>query len=116
MREFFRVLKPDGWALLQSPVDLNRQTTYEDPSIMAPYEREKVFGQADHVRIYGRDYTDRLQEAGFNVRLEGFVRRLPAELIRRSGVFLDEDIYVCTKAASEPKAARPSTVVVGARA
>lgn len=99
MRELFRVLKPDGWALLQSPVDLNRETTYEDPSIVSPHEREKVFGQADHVRIYGRDYRDRLEEAGFNVRLDGFVRTLPAELVRRSGVLVDEDIYVCTKAA-----------------
>lgn len=65
MREIYRVLKPGGFAVLHVPVDYSRPTTYEDASITTPAEREKHFWQKDHVRLYGRDYTQRLQEAGF---------------------------------------------------
>lgn len=64
MREPYRVLKPGGYALLMVP--LKREETFEDPSVTSPKDRERVFGQADHVRLYGRDFEDRLQEAGFD--------------------------------------------------
>ena len=67
MREFFRVLKKDGWAILNVPII--RDKTYEDSSITEPEEREKAFGQFDHVRAYGPDYADRLREAGFSVAI-----------------------------------------------
>lgn len=115
MRELFRVLKPAGLALLQSPIDLERETTYEDPAVDSPQERERLFGQSDHVRVYGRDYKDRLEEAGFHVRLHDYVRTLPAELVRRFGVRLSEEIYVCTKAAGVREGSPPLTVPVGAQ-
>lgn len=65
MREFRRVLKPDGWAVLLVPV--NAEKTREDPSVVDPAERLRLFGQKDHVRMYGPDYGDRLREAGFVV-------------------------------------------------
>ncbi len=65
MRELFRVLKKDGWAILEVPIMADR--TYEDPTITDPEDRLKVFGQHDHVRRYGPDYVDRLREAGFTV-------------------------------------------------
>jgi len=68
MREINRVLKPDGWAILLIPT-LLRETTFEDPSITSPEERKRVFGQSDHVRIYGRDYVNRLSESGFDVEV-----------------------------------------------
>ena len=67
IREFFRILKGDGWAILNVPI--MRDSTYEDPSIVDPKEREKAFGQVDHVRVYGSDYIDRLREAGFFVKV-----------------------------------------------
>jgi SAM-dependent methyltransferase len=66
MREFFRVLKPDGWVVLMVPIEAD--ATFEDPTVTDPKERERVFGQADHVRLYGPDFADRLREAGFAVR------------------------------------------------
>jgi len=69
MKELHRVLRPDGWALLQVPISLNSETTYEDASITTPDGRERAFGQADHVRIYARDYVDRLRGAGFGVEV-----------------------------------------------
>lgn len=67
MREMWRVLKPGGWALVSVPMMAER--TIEDPSVTDPEERTRVFGQADHVRIYGRDFIDRLREAGFEVEI-----------------------------------------------
>ncbi len=65
LSEFFRVLVPGGWATLQVPI--KRETTFEDPNVTTPEERLEVFGQDDHVRIYGKDYLDRLRDAGFKV-------------------------------------------------
>ena len=63
--EFYRTLKPGGWAVLQVPVSLALDTTVEDPTIKTREGREEAFGQADHVRLYAKDYKDRLEEAGF---------------------------------------------------
>ena len=65
--EFYRTLKPGGWAILQVPVSLSLDTTLEDPTVTTREERERVFGQANHVRLYGKDYKHRLEEAGFSV-------------------------------------------------
>ena len=67
LQELYRVMKPGGWGVFQVPQDLNREKTFEDPSITDKDERRKVFGQYDHVRIYGRDYFDILKAAGFRV-------------------------------------------------
>ena len=67
LSELLRVMKPGGWGIFQVPQDLDRETTFEDASITDREERRKVFGQYDHVRIYGRDYFDILQQAGFEV-------------------------------------------------
>lgn len=67
MRAFREAMHPSGWAILQSPVDMSRDRTFEDSSVVDPAERERLFGQYDHVRVYGSDYSDRLREAGFQV-------------------------------------------------
>ncbi len=67
MRELHRVLKKGGWGILLSPVEYDRAVTFEDDTITDPRERAKVFGQYDHRRIYGTDYAERLEAAGFKV-------------------------------------------------
>ncbi|GAP38212.1 class I SAM-dependent methyltransferase [Piscinibacter sakaiensis] len=99
MRELRRVLRPSGWALLQVPIDPALQLTYEDPSITDPQERERLFGQVDHVRWYGQDYAARLAENGFTVQREDFHGSLPAAERERLGLMPGEDMYLCTKAA-----------------
>jgi predicted SAM-dependent methyltransferase len=69
MREIYRVLKPGGWAILQVPISLVLEKTYEDFSITTRDGREQAFGQSDHVRLYARDYKDRLEQAGFKVNI-----------------------------------------------
>ena len=65
MREFRRVLKPDGWAILLVPI--TAPSTVEDPSVTTDHDRLRLFGQKDHVRRYGPDYVERLAAAGFSV-------------------------------------------------
>jgi len=67
LQELYRVLKPEGWAILQVPQDYKRSKTFEDDSITDPKERTKVFGQYDHVRVYGMDFFDKLKSIGFEV-------------------------------------------------
>jgi ubiquinone/menaquinone biosynthesis C-methylase UbiE len=68
MSEIYRILKPGGWAVLQIPQDLSRKKTFEDNSIIDPVERTKIFGQYDHVRVYGLDLFDKLKQIGFDVK------------------------------------------------
>lgn len=67
MRELHRVLKPGGWGVLQVPIDYSRQVTLEDDSITSPQQREEHYWQKDHLRLFGRDYPQRLARAGFSV-------------------------------------------------
>ena len=67
MQELYRVMKVGGLGIFQIPQDLNREKTFEDNSITDQKERAKIFGQYDHVRIYGRDYFDKLRSIGFKV-------------------------------------------------
>jgi len=97
MRELFRVLKPGGWAIIQSPIDLKRDQTYEDFTVTLPEDRERVFGNPGHVRIYGRDYKNRLEEAGFNVKLDPYVKEFSDDEVIKYGLDKSEDIYFCTK-------------------
>jgi SAM-dependent methyltransferase len=97
MSELRRVLKPGGFAILQSPVNRNFEKTYEDPSVTSPKDRKRAFGQEDHVRIYGRDYKNRLEQAGFTVKLDNFAHGLGLEKIRRHVLPAEEPVYYCTK-------------------
>ena len=98
MREVYRVLKPGGWAILQVPfMGKNLEKTFEDPSVKTSSEREKIYGQSDHVRIYGRDYPERLERAGFEVYEDEFVKELPEEQVKRYALPTDEIIYLCRK-------------------
>ena len=67
MQELYRVMKVGGMGIFQIPQDLTREKTFEDNSITDKKERQKIFGQYDHVRIYGRDYFDKLRSIGFKV-------------------------------------------------
>ncbi|MXV38873.1 methyltransferase domain-containing protein [Flavobacteriaceae bacterium Ap0902] len=70
MKELYRVMKPGGWGIFQVPMKYNLKTTYEDFSITSPEERQKHFGQYDHVRWYGLDYFEKLRNVGFKVRTD----------------------------------------------
>lgn len=93
--ELYRVLKPGGWALISVPVRLNRPT-FEDPSITAPAERRRAFGEASHVRIYGLDLAARLEECGFRVEMD-LARDLDKQTVSKYGLTDDENVFYCSK-------------------
>jgi SAM-dependent methyltransferase len=97
MSEIYRVLKPGGWAIIQSPVYMHLDKTLEDPSITDPLEKEQVFGQNDHMRKYGRDYGDRLRKVGFKVTEDEFLNELSAEVRKRYALPVEEIIFFCEK-------------------
>lgn len=97
MREFFRVLKPGGWGILQVPV--TAPVTFEDPTVTSPEERTRLFGQHDHVRRYGPDYVDRLRDAGFDVHADKYPATMGDWKRNRFGIRKDDAVYYCRKAA-----------------
>src|SRR5690606_22476675 len=94
MRELYRVLKPGGFAILQVPFfNPIPDTTTGDASVTDPAERERRYGQRDHVRRYGKDYPSRIASAGFVPVADDFVDHLPEETRRRHGLVGGETIY-----------------------
>ncbi|MDE3743633.1 class I SAM-dependent methyltransferase [Maribacter polysaccharolyticus] len=97
MQELYRVMKPGGWGIFQIPQDLDREHTFEDNSITDRKERARIFGQYDHVRIYGRDYFDKLRNIGFNVTEVSFNKNLTPEEIDRYRLAPNEIIPLVRK-------------------
>jgi SAM-dependent methyltransferase len=97
MQELYRILKPGGTAILQIPQDLSREKTFQDDSITDPKERAKIFGQYDHVRVYGRDYFDKLRAIGFKVKEADYTSKLNDSEIEKFRLAEGEIIPVCTK-------------------
>ena len=97
MQELYRVLKPGGKALLQVPLDPKRDTTFQDNSITDKATRTKIFGQYDHVRIYGLDYFEKLRTIGFQVNELQYGKTLTKEERKRYAVVKMEYIPLCVK-------------------
>jgi predicted SAM-dependent methyltransferase len=97
MKELFRVLKPGGWGILQVPVVLNLEETFEDETVTTAEQRRAVYGQDDHVRLYAKDYVDRLQTAGFIVNLFNVADEYGIEEARKYGLSESDNLYVVTK-------------------
>ncbi|MDT0605396.1 class I SAM-dependent methyltransferase [Croceitalea rosinachiae] len=97
MQELHRILKPNGWGIFQIPQDLKRATTFEDDSITDKKERAKIFGQYDHVRVYGRDYFDKLRSIGFKVEEVDYTNELKLTDVEKYRLAKGEIIPVVRK-------------------
>lgn len=97
MQELYRILKPGGMGIFQIPQDVSRAETFQDDSITDPKERTLIFGQYDHVRIYGRDYFDKLRSVGFTVVEEDFIHKLSDKEVSKYCLAAGEIIPVCFK-------------------
>ena len=96
--EFFRVIRPGGWAIFQVPFFYPiPEITEEDPNVTSPAERERLYGQDDHVRKYGRDYADRIRSVGFEVTEDHFASSLTKEEISKFALPENEVIYFARK-------------------
>lgn len=97
MSELFRVLKPLGMGIFQVPQDLQRTETYENFSITNPKERALHFGQYDHVRVYGKDYFNKLRSVGFTVNEVDYTTELGSALVQKYALVKGEILPVCFK-------------------
>jgi len=97
MQELYRVMKPGGMGVFQIPQDLNRDITFEDNTITDKAERAKIFGQYDHVRVYGRDYFNKLRSIGFKVEEVDYTSNLLEEEITKYCLAKGEIIPVVYK-------------------
>ena len=94
MRELYRIMRHGGWGIMVVPEDRTREHTFEDDSITDAAERTRLFGQYDHHRIYGRDYDERLREAGFVVERVDYAAKLTADERSRYAVAGDDLVIV----------------------
>ena len=97
MQELFRILKPGGIGILQIPQDLTRDITFEDDSIIDRKKRAEIFGQYDHVRVYGRDYFEKLRSIGFKVKEVDYTSVLTEEEVTKYCLAKGEIIPVVSK-------------------
>lgn len=109
MREFHRVLRPSGMAIMQHPIDDQREKTYEDPTITTRAGRRRAYLQGDHVRVYGRDFHDRLESVGFSIEVVKYRGYLTRAELDRFGLIAQpsgnplvdrlagDDIYICRR-------------------
>ena len=95
--EMYRILKYNGISILQVPINVKRENTFEDLSIKSKILREKYFGQYDHVREYGLDFKDRVEQAGFKVEMINYSKKISQDLVIKYGLMKDDLIPIGKK-------------------
>ena len=97
LNEIYRILKYNGISILQVPTNVKRKNTFEDSSIKSKNQREKYFGQYDHVREYGLDFKDRVEQAGFEVEMINYSTKISQDLVIKYGLMKDDLIPIGKK-------------------
>lgn len=97
MQELYRVLAPSGTAIVQVPYDAKREITFEDNTITDQSERTRIFGQYDHLRVYGMDYFKKLSSIGFDVNALDYTSGISSDDIERYRLCKGELLPVCKK-------------------
>ncbi|MDB9858006.1 class I SAM-dependent methyltransferase [Flavobacteriaceae bacterium] len=97
MQELYRVLAPSGTAIVQVPYDAKREITFEDNTITDQRERTRIFGQYDHLRVYGMDYFKKLSSIGFDVNALDYTSGISSDDIERYRLCKGELLPVCKK-------------------
>jgi len=97
MREIYRVLKFEGKAILQVPINNKLEKTIDGRNTKDVNLRNKLFGQYDHLRSYGLDYYNKLTEVGFKVEKIDQTKKMDESLIRKYSLVKGEIIPYCTK-------------------
>ncbi len=94
MSEVYRVLKEGGRAMLQVPISLELASTYQNDDITTPEERLVHYGQEDHTRVYGQDYSDKLITTGFVLRMFDPSESISKNVRRRLKINVEEKLYI----------------------
>jgi Methyltransferase domain len=94
LSELWRILKPNGRLIIMVPTNGGCEMTYEDNTIKDRDQRLIHFGDADHVRIYGADFVQKLTDAGFHVKV---TTAFGKEAVRY-GLIMGDKIFLCKRA------------------
>jgi len=97
MSELHRILRPGGMAILQVPIAYSLEMTIEGKANDEPEKREELYGQKNHLRLYGKDYVGRLERAGFNPQAINPSQIIGDDSIEKYGLNPEEYLFVCFK-------------------
>jgi SAM-dependent methyltransferase len=95
MREMYRVLSQQGWAVIEVPI--GGAQTVEDLSIVDPEVRKRLYGHAEHVRFYGLDLSQRLEAAGFSVKIFTARDLVPEDRLEYYGLPAAQTLFYASK-------------------
>ena len=101
MREIRRLLRSGGHAVILVPLHLGLAATLEDDAVTTDADRLRTYGQADHVRLYGRDFAERLRASGLAAEERVMAREAGPEQARRHALLEHDVIYVCARRLSD---------------
>ena len=97
MREIFRVLKPGGWAILNSRMDSTMETTLEMSKVSLSEDQRKAMHANELYRVYGQDLKLRLESAGFAVNGDRYLASLDEKTIEKCFLRTAGEVYLCKK-------------------
>ena len=97
MKEIYRILNKNGIAILQVPIDINSNCTHEGRDINNKQDRNKLFGQYDHLRMYGLDYFKKLKNIGFKVKNENYLSNISQDEKDKYSLHNAGSIPICIK-------------------
>ena len=89
--------KKKGIAILQVPLNLEISETIDGRDIKDGKKRNKLFGQYDHLRTYGKDFFKKIESKGFKVKKIRYADNFTQNEIEKYGLVKDEVIPVCRK-------------------
>ena len=88
-------MKDNGKIIISFPICTDIKT-FEDDSITTPEGRLKAFGQTDHVRLYGFDFRERLENFGLDVKTFSLYEEFTEQEIKKFGFIKDDVIIICS--------------------
>ena len=98
LSEFFRVLKPGGMAVLQTPFSKILKNNFEDANLATDELRLFFYGQEDHVRIFGgQELFQSIENAGFVLQLKKHDALFDVKMTDTHGVNRREDLILSLK-------------------
>ena len=97
MNELYRILKKNGTAIIQVPINIKKDKTHDGRDISDHKIRNEFFGQYDHLRMYGLDYFNKLKNIGFGVKNEDYLSMISKDEKDKYSLYNAGTIPVCIK-------------------
>ena len=97
LKEVHRILKPGGYAILQTPYSAKLTAVFSDIGIDTDSARLQAYGQEDHVRLYGANLAEFITSFGFQPLLSSHNQLLPHVDPKRTGTNIKEPFFLFRK-------------------